>query len=86
MAYEFPPDLDERVKAEMEKRGLPTEDDVLREAMNALDQLEQDKVRRWNERNEIAIEQSRERRSKPLDLDAMLGRVEQRIAERRQDK
>ncbi len=44
MAYQLPPDLDERVKAEMSRRGLQSEDDVLREALDALNQLDQDKL------------------------------------------
>jgi Arc/MetJ-type ribon-helix-helix transcriptional regulator len=85
MAYQFPPDLDERVKAQMLRRGLPSEDDVLREAMDALDQLEQDKLRRWHERNQIAIEQSHLEQSTPLDLESVLIRVEERIAQRHQN-
>jgi Arc/MetJ-type ribon-helix-helix transcriptional regulator len=80
MSYQFPPDLDQRVKARMNSRGLASEDDVLREAMDALEQLEEEKSRRWHERNEIAIEQSRRGLSKPLDLDAILGRIEERVA------
>ena len=84
MPYQFPPDIDERVKARMVSRGLPSEDDVLREAMDALDQLEEDRSRRWHERNEIAIEQSRRGLSRPLNLEAILDRVEQRIAKHSQ--
>jgi Arc/MetJ-type ribon-helix-helix transcriptional regulator len=80
MPYQFPPDLDERVKAEMFRRGLQSEDDVLREALDALNQLDQDKLRRWQEGNEIAIEQSRRGLSKPLDLESVLARVEERLA------
>ena len=84
MPYQFPPDLDERVKAEMYRRGLNSEDDVLREALDALRQLEQDKLRRWQEGNEIAIEQSHRGLSKPLDLESVLARVEERLALRPQ--
>ncbi len=80
MPYQFPPDLDERVKLEMSRRGLQNEDDVLREALDALHQLEQDKLRRWNERNDIAIEQSRLGLSAPIDIEMLLARVEQRLA------
>jgi Arc/MetJ-type ribon-helix-helix transcriptional regulator len=76
MHYQFPPDLDERVKAQMARRGLQSEDELLRQAMDALDQLEQEKLQRWHERNDIAIEQSRRGLSKPLDLDSILDRVE----------
>jgi Arc/MetJ-type ribon-helix-helix transcriptional regulator len=84
MAYQFPPDLDERVKAEMTRRGLQNEDDVLRVALDALQQLDQDKLRRWHEGNELAIEQSRRGLSKPLDLESVLARVEERLATRSQ--
>jgi Arc/MetJ-type ribon-helix-helix transcriptional regulator len=84
MTYQFPPDLDVRVKAEMSRRGLNSEDDVLREALDALHQLEQDKLRRWQERNEIALEQSHRGLSKPLDLESVLARVEERLALRPQ--
>jgi Arc/MetJ-type ribon-helix-helix transcriptional regulator len=80
MSYQFPPDLDERVKAEMFRRGLQSQDDVLREALDALNQLDQDKLRRWQEGNEISIEQSRRGLSKPLDLELLLARVEERLA------
>ena len=55
-------------------------DDVVREAMDALDQLEQDKLIRWDERNRIAIRQSQEGLSKPLDDEAVLGRLRERLA------
>ena len=84
MPYQFPPDLDERVKAEMVRRGLQSEDDVLREALDALHQLEQDKLHRWHEGNKTAIEQSDRGLSKPLDLESVLARVEQRLATRSQ--
>jgi Arc/MetJ-type ribon-helix-helix transcriptional regulator len=80
MTYQFPPDLEERVKARMISRGVPNEDDVLREAMDALDQLEEEKSRRWRERNQIASEQSRLGLSKPLDLESLFARVEERVA------
>lgn len=84
MPYQFPPDLDQRVKARMISGGFPSEDDVLREAMDALDQVEEDKSRRWHERNQIAIEQSRLGLSKPLDIESLLERVEERVAKHAQ--
>lgn len=80
MSYQFPPDIDERVKARMVSRGFHSEDDVLREAMDALEQIEQDKRTRWHERNQTAIDQSRLGLSKELDLDAILARVEERVS------
>lgn len=84
MSYDFPPDIDERVKARMIHGAYGSEDDVLREAMDALDERETEKRHRWREQNNIAIEQSRLGLSKTLDLDGVLARVETRLAERRQ--
>ena len=80
MAYEFPPDIEQRVKARMSDGKYQSEDDVLREAMDALEQLEQDKLTRWDERNRIAMDQSQQRLSKPLDDKAVLGRLRERLA------
>ena len=80
MSYNFPPDLEGRVKARMSDGQYQSEDDLLREAMDALDQLEQDKLTRWEERNRIALEQSRQGLSKPLDDEAVLGRLRERLA------
>jgi Arc/MetJ-type ribon-helix-helix transcriptional regulator len=80
MPYHFPPDIDERIRARMISRSLSSEDDVLREAMDALEQLEEEKSRRWHERNQIAIDQSRGGLSRPLDLEGVLERVEERVA------
>ena len=80
MAYPFPPDIRERVKARVDGGGYQSEDDVLRDAMDALDQCEQAKLARWHERNITAIEQSRLGLSKPLDDDAVLARLRERLA------
>ncbi len=42
---------------------------------------EWEKLRRWNERNALSAEQGRQGLSKPLDLEGVLQRVEDRIAE-----
>ena len=80
MSYQFPPDIEERLKARMSDGRYQSEDDVLREAMNALDQLEQDKLIRWEERNRLSTRQSEQGLSKPLDDDAVLGRLRERLA------
>lgn len=84
MAYQLPPDIDQRIKARMSNGAYQSEDDVLREAMDALEEREREKLLRWQERNQLATEQSRQGLSKPLDLEAALGRVEQRIAQQGQ--
>ena len=50
--------------------------DSLQELVN-----EWDKLQRWNERNAIAAEQSRQGLSKPLNIEGVLERVERRVAE-----
>ena len=42
---------------------------------------EWDKLQRWNERNAVSGEQSRQGLSKPLDLAGVLERVERRVAD-----
>lgn len=80
MNYQFPPDIEERFRVRMSDGRYQSEDDVLREAMDALDQLEQDKLIRWDERNRLAVRQSQEGLSKPLDDEAVLGRLRERLA------
>ena len=80
MSYQLPPDIEERLKVRMSDGRYESEDDVLREAMNALDQLEQDKLIRWEERNRLSTRQSEQGLSKPLDDEAVLGRLRERLA------
>jgi Arc/MetJ-type ribon-helix-helix transcriptional regulator len=80
MQYQFPSDIRERLQDRL-KDGLYTdENDILRDAMDALDQSEQDKLLRWQERNRLAAEQSRQRLSKPLDDSVVLARLRERLA------
>ena len=79
MPYQLSPELSDRVQSFV-FAGYRDEDDVLREALNALEAREQEKLRRWNEGNRIAMEQSQQGLSKPLNVEALLERVEQRIA------
>jgi Arc/MetJ-type ribon-helix-helix transcriptional regulator len=80
MDYQFPPDIEDRVRTRMSEGRYQSEDDVIRDAMDALDQVEQDKLVRWNERNQIATRQSEQGLSKPLDDEAVLGRLRERLA------
>jgi len=80
MSYQFPPDIEERLKARMSDGRYQSEDDVLREAMNALDQLEQDKLIRWEERNRLSTQQSEQGLSASLDDEAVLGRHRESLA------
>ena len=80
MNYQLPSDIEDRLKVRMSEGQYESEDDVLREAMDALDQVEHDKLIRWHERNRIATRQSQEGMSKPLDDAAVLGRLRERLA------
>lgn len=57
-----------------------TEDEVIRDAMDALDQIEQDKLARWSERNRLSAQQSEQGLSKPLDDQEVLARLRERLA------
>lgn len=77
--YQFPPDVQQWFDAHLSTGVYQSPDELLRDAMNALDELDQERVRLFQEGNRIAIEQSRLGLSKPLDLGAVLARVEQRV-------
>jgi Arc/MetJ-type ribon-helix-helix transcriptional regulator len=81
MAYEIPTDIRERLKARLDEGAYQSEDDVLRDAMDALDQIEQDKLVRWNTRNQLAAQQSEQGLSKPLDDQKVLARLRERLAQ-----
>lgn len=80
MSYQLPPDLDDRVQAYVVAGAFQNEDDVLRTALDALEEREQEKLRRWHDGNRLAIEQSKQGLSKPLDDEAVLARLRERLA------
>ena len=80
MAYQLPPDIDHRVQAYLGAGGYQSEDEVLRTALDALEEREHEKFHRWNECNRIAIEQSEQGLSKPLDDEAVIARLRTRLA------
>lgn len=80
MQYQLPPDISDRLQACVAAGGYRSEEEVLRDALDALEQREQEKLRRWHEGNEVAIEQSRQGLSKPLDDEAVLMRLRARLA------
>jgi len=79
MAYELPTDIRDRVNAWLDLGVYQNEDDVIREAMDALDQIEQDKRTRWHERNRLAALQSCQGLSKPLNDQKILKRLRERL-------
>jgi Arc/MetJ-type ribon-helix-helix transcriptional regulator len=80
MTYQFPPDLQQLVQAHLGSGVYASTDELLRDAINALDELDREKLRLFQEGNRIAEEQSRLGLSKPLNLTALLERVENRVA------
>lgn len=81
VAYQFPPDVDRFVKERIASGNYTSEDDVLRDAMVALEQIEQHQLARWGERNRLAAEQSQLGLSKPLDDERVLARLRERLAQ-----
>lgn len=80
MIYELPDDLRKRIEARLADGEYHSQDDVLRSALDALDQVEQDKLTRWKERNCLAMKQSSRGESKPLDDAKVLQRLRERLA------
>lgn len=80
MLYQFPTDINQRLEACLLTGAYRNEDEVLRAALDALEQHERDKLQRWNECNAIATEQSRQGMSHPLDDEAVLTRLRERLA------
>jgi Arc/MetJ-type ribon-helix-helix transcriptional regulator len=67
MNHPLPPDIEERLKARMSEGQYASEAELLRNAMDALDRLEEDRLLRWRDRNRLAIEQSQQGKSRPLN-------------------
>lgn len=80
MPYQLSPDLDQRVQEYLVTGGFRNEDEVLNTALDALEADEREKLRRWQEGNRIAIEQSARGLSKPLDDEVVIARLRARLA------
>lgn len=81
MSNEISNDLEQRIRLRLENGRYQTQDELLRDALDALDQLEQEKLQRWHEGNRIAIEESRLGLSKPLDVDEVMARLRERLSD-----
>ncbi len=80
MHIQLSADICQRVEACIAGGSYLNEEEVLREALDALEQREQEKRQRWSDGNAIAIEQSRQGLSKPLDDAAVLARLRERLS------
>ena len=83
MSHVITTNIQQRIEALMASGEYDNEDVILEQAIDALAwrRREEEKLRRWNERNRQAVDESRQGLSKPLDLEAVLNRVETRVAE-----
>ena len=80
MTFQLPPDIHKNIQAHIASGDYQNEEDVLRTAMHLLGQREEDVLKKWDEKNQIAIEQSQQGLSKPLNDQAVLGRMRSRLA------
>ena len=80
MAYQVPTDVEQLIRQRMALGAYSSEDDVLRDALGALEQREQEQLARWDERNHLAIKQSNQGLSRPLDDEQVLARLRARLA------
>ena len=80
MPYHLPADINQRLQACIAAGICQSEDEVLRDALDALEQRNQEKLRRWHDGNAIALEQSRQGLSKPLDDEAVIAKLRERLA------
>lgn len=76
----LPLDLADRIRARVEDGSYACEADVIRDAIDALDEFELARVAKWEERNALAVEQSRLGLSKPLDRERLLADLKKRFS------
>ena len=83
MPHVIPTYLQRQIEALMASGEYDNEDVLLEQAIDALAwrRREEEKLRRWNERNRQMVDERRQGLSKPLDLEAVLNRVETRVTE-----
>lgn len=82
MPYPFPADIAERIQAQIAAGQFGTEDDVIREAIDALENRQQG-LGHLQEMIRIADEDIAEGRIAPFDADATKRAVRDRLAEKR---
>lgn len=80
MTYQLPSDVEQLVKQYMASGAYASEDDVLRDALGALDRIELEKAAKWNQRNALATEQSNRGLSSSLNAQEVLSRLRENLA------
>lgn len=80
MAYQFPPDVAQLVSEQMTSSGYSSEDDVLRHALLVFREV---KVRQEQLLADVrkGIEQADQGLARPLDIEALIDRCSQKLAE-----
>ncbi len=83
MAHQFPPDVEERIKAKLATGQYDSEDDVIRDALEALEYYRryQRELSDLRETLRVAEEQSRLGQSGPFDAEATKRVVRERLAQ-----
>ena len=79
MSYQFPSDIQARLDAFLQAGTFQSEDDAIRGAMDAFEQLEAEKLQRWHEQNQLAEAQSVQGLSRPLDEERVIARLRKRL-------
>lgn len=80
MSYQFPSDIQAKLDAYLQAGAFLSEDDAIRGAIDAFEQLEAEKLRRWHEQNRLSEEQSAQGLSRPLDEERVIARLRERLA------
>lgn len=79
MVYRFPPDVEQQIQERLASGRYASEDDVLREALEAL------KLSDELSHFRLSIAESRAQAARgekgPLEVDAVMGRVQRRLSE-----
>ena len=82
MQINLPDDIANLARQQAAAAGFPDAiDEYVVHLLTSGDLAEQSKLKRWNERNKAAIEQSQQGLSRPLDDDQVIGRLKARLAE-----
>ena len=83
MAYQFPPDVEELIKAQLETGEYESEDDVIRDAHQALEEYcrYQRELTDLKDKLRVAEEQSQRGQTGPFDAEETKRQVRERLAE-----
>ncbi len=80
MPYQFPPDIELRIRAQMDQGEFTNEDEVLREAMEALESR-QSSLKQLRDLVAVADDDIAAGRVGPFDAEKTKTRVRQRLAD-----